>query len=124
MDGEALLELAGAEDSSIELLRGCAQNTDVNYASPETGDTALHLAGAAGNLEACRVLTDLGADPLKRNKRNRTPAAQLKLDPEVKQFLSEVEDAATLARKNKNAGIWDDKIRATQTESALRIGVL
>ena len=123
MDGATLLELA-ASDGPVDVLRECGQNTDVNFACPKTGDTALHVAATSGNLEACRVLVELGADSLKRNKRNRTPASQLKLDPEVKQYLSDVEDTAVLARKNKSAGIWDDKIRATQTESALRIGTL
>ena len=123
MDGARLLELAGGDGPVDELRAGCLQ-TDVNFADPNTGDTALHVAASAGNLEACRIIVELGADPLKRNKRNRTPAAQLKLEVEVKDYLSEVEDAAVLARSSKHAGVWNDKIKATQTESALRVGVL
>lgn len=88
------------------------------------GNTALHLAAAAGNLDACKLLVELGADPLKRNKVNRTPGKQIRLQPDMKDYFLDVEAAAVQARSAKQHGLWDDKIKATLTESALRIGCL
>ena len=61
-----LLELAAREQPNLDQLRQCAEEAaDINVCMPATGNTALHLAAAAGSLEACKLLIELGADPLR-----------------------------------------------------------
>lgn len=43
----------------------------------KAGDTALHIAALKGHVGACRGLVDGGADPLRRNAKNRRPREQV-----------------------------------------------
>ena len=67
---------------------------------------------------------ELGADPLRRNSKNRTPGKQLRLEAELQEWLAEAEEAALRARKDRQGGLWDPKMKAAQSESALRVGTL
>eukprot|EP00884_Botryococcus_braunii_P003719 jgi/Botrbrau1/13348/Bobra.0158s0004.1 len=94
------------------------------HSTNDDGDTPLHLAARSGNKELCELLIEHGGSPLKRNKRNRTPAGQSRLDDELKSYLCAIEESAKQSQKLKQAGLWDEKMRATQTQSACGIGVL
>ena len=105
--------------SLVESLKSCqlnAANTD--------GDTLLHIAAREGCQAAVEAILEAGADPLTRNKRNRTAATQAKLKPEVKQLLMDAETCAKDKKKSKDASLWNEKMRATQTESAFGVRVV
>ena len=95
----------------------------MNTPDPD-GETPLHLAAKAGHLDLCKLLIGHGANALSRNKRNRTPGMQPRLDDEVKEYLQSEEVVAKGRRQHKQAGLWDDKMRATQTQNACGVGVL
>ncbi|KIZ04021.1 hypothetical protein MNEG_3934 [Monoraphidium neglectum] len=82
------------------------------------GDTALFIAARGAAPCACRALIAAGTDVLVRNTRNRTAGTQIKLDPAVREYLFEEEEAARAARAGRNKQLWDGKLAATQTASA------
>ncbi|KXZ46400.1 hypothetical protein GPECTOR_44g75 [Gonium pectorale] len=92
--------------------------------SNKEGDTALHVAARAGHVEVCKALVDAGADVLKRNNKNRTPRSQVKLPDSTKDYLAEAEEAFKAAKEAKKSALWDDKMKATQTESAYGVRVM
>ena len=118
-----LHELASEDDNVPELQASLLAGADVNLVDEE-GDTALHVAARAGCLLICEELLKHGADALIRNKKNRTPAGQARLDDAVKVFLLTAEEQAKEQRKQRGANLWNSKIQATQTESALAVGTL
>ena len=126
MDSQAateLHELAGEDDNAAEIQAVLDAGTDVN-STDEEGDTALHIAARAGALLVCDLLLNAGADVLVRNKKNKTPAGQGRLSDAVKDKLSVAEEQAKERRKQRGANLWNGKIQATQTESALAVGTL
>lgn len=90
----------------------------------DTGATPLHVAAAAGHEGTCHALLEAGADALARNGNGRTPRMQGGVPAGVKALLAEAEEAGKARRAAKQAALWDDKLRATQTESACRLGCL
>mmetsp|Transcript_37318 Transcript_37318/g.105300 ORF Transcript_37318/g.105300 Transcript_37318/m.105300 type:complete len:98 (+) Transcript_37318:1-294(+) len=84
-------------------------------------DTPLHLAAKAGHVEMCKLLFELGANVFHRNSKNRTPRSQIKLAQDVKDYLGEVEEIAEERKRQRDSALWDEKMRATQTESALSV---
>ena len=109
-------------------------------------DTPLHLAARTGQLQLCQLLIQYGADPLARNIRNRwghmwcnascclwhfrheglcrTPSGQAKLATEVKSFLADQETLAKDQRQFQKNSVWDEKMKATQTQSAYGVRCL
>ncbi|KAL3148429.1 hypothetical protein ABBQ38_013880 [Trebouxia sp. C0009 RCD-2024] len=87
-------------------------------------DTPLHLAARSGQLQLCQLLVQHGADALARNTKNRTPGGQAKLAAEVKSFLAEIETLAKDRRQIQKNSLWDDKMKATQTQSAYGVQCL
>lgn len=109
---------AGAQVLAALVAAGCA----LDGRDGEGKCTALHAAARAGHLATCRALLELGADPLARNCAGRTAAAHGGMGDELKALLAEAEAAAKERRAEQMRGAWDAKMRATQTESALRTG--
>ena len=110
-------------------------------------DTPLHLAARTGHLQLCQLLIQYGADPLARNIKNRwgqmwpveshfcfwhlqyralcrTPSGQAKLAAEVKSFLADQETLAKDRRQIQKNNVWDEKMKATQTQSAYGVQCL
>ncbi|KAL0024005.1 hypothetical protein WJX77_007639 [Trebouxia sp. C0004] len=87
-------------------------------------DTPLHLAARSGQVQLCQLLVQHGADPLARNNKNRTPGGQAKLTSDVKGFLTEAECEAKDKRQLLKNNLWNEKMKATQTQSALGIQCL
>lgn len=56
----------------------------------ENGDTPLHVAAKAGHVPVCQVLIACGADVLARNKKNRTPRSQIKVNGNLSTTLVRV----------------------------------
>ena len=83
-----------------------------------SGATALHVAAAAGRLATCTALLDAGADPLARNGAGRTPRSQGRVPADVAAVLAEAEGEA---RRRREAA-FQQKLQATQTQSAVRLG--
>ncbi len=73
---------------------------------------------------SCRALVTLGADALLRNAKAKTPRMQPGLSAEVREALLEAEEASKKRRAEKQSKLWDDKMKATQTASACRLGCL
>lgn len=118
VDGNTQLHHMAAEGGSYDLCLGLARlGINPNVLNKEN-DTALHIAARAGHMEVLRALVDAGADPLRRNGKNRLPGSQLKLSAEVKEFLEAAEERAKEAKEAKRSELWDGKMRAAQTESA------
>jgi hypothetical protein len=46
---------------------------------------------------------------------------QPKISSEMKDFLYDMEEAAKSGKLDKHSALWDDKMKATQTESAFGI---
>jgi hypothetical protein len=110
---------AGAGSAVLEALlaAGCALD-----AADDAGDTALHVAARAGCLVTVRALVAAGADALARNGSGRTPRAQSGVSQEAKAILVDAEEACRQRRAAKQAAVWDERMRSTQTASALRTG--
>jgi hypothetical protein len=49
---------------------------------------------------------------------------QPKIQDDVRAFLSEAEEEAKERKTAKTKALWDDKIAATQTQSACGVGVV
>lgn len=118
-----LHELADNDDNAADV-EACIQAGVEVSAVDDDGDTALHIAARAGCTEVCRVLLNNGADVLVRNKKNRLAGGQAKLDEAISELLAAAQEQAKQRRKDRGAALWDSKIQATQTESALRVGTL
>lgn len=96
---------------------GCAINGgDANKA------TALHLAARESHLDTCRALIEAGADALARNCHGRTARAQAGVSADIKALLEEAEAAGARRRAEAQGRLFNAKMRATQTESACRLG--
>lgn len=54
----------------------------------------------------------------------RTPGGQAKLDADVKNYLFDIETAAKDKRQKGSSALWDEKMKATQTESAFGVRCL
>ena len=54
----------------------------------------------------------------------RTPGGQAKLDADVKDFLSDAEASAKDKRQKGSSAVWDEKMKATQTDSAFGVRCL
>ncbi|GFR51207.1 hypothetical protein Agub_g13556, partial [Astrephomene gubernaculifera] len=113
----------GAQYEALLALLSRCPGLSPNAANAE-GDTPLHVAARAGHVEVCRALVAGGADVLKRNNKNRTPRSQLKLPEATREYLGEAEEAAKAAKEAKKSELWDDKMKATQTESAFGLRVM
>jgi ankyrin repeat protein len=98
--------------------------SDILNTADGDGDTPLHVAARSGDKHLCVFLISQGSNPLKRNKKNRTPASQANLEEDVKEYLVAEEATAKQSQKLKLAGIWDEKMRATQTQNACGVGGL
>lgn len=46
---------------------------------------------------------------------------QIKIAQDVKDYLEEAEEAATEMKRQRDSKLWDEKMRATQTESACAV---
>lgn len=110
-------------DSSLSRLHEALTGSQINAANSE-GDTLLHIAAREGCKAAVEMILKSGAEPLARNKRNRTPGSQPKLQPDIKDLLLDAETEAKERKKNRDSTLWDDKMRATQTESAFGVRVV
>ncbi|DBA66490.1 TPA: hypothetical protein ACH3X2_002461 [Trebouxia sp. C0005] len=101
------------------------QMSGISLNQPNTvQDTPLHLAARSGHVQLCQLLVQHGADPLARNNKNRTPGGQAKLTSDVKGFLTEAECEAKDKRQLQKNNLWDEKMKATQTQSAFGIQCL
>ncbi len=69
-----------------------------------------------------RALAGFGADALVRNAKGKTPRMQAGLSAEAREALLEAEEASKRHRAEKHSKLWDDKMKATQTASACRLG--
>mmetsp|Transcript_39473 Transcript_39473/g.70756 ORF Transcript_39473/g.70756 Transcript_39473/m.70756 type:complete len:248 (-) Transcript_39473:151-894(-) len=123
-DGNTHLHILARENGSPELVRGIVEGGVSVNKENKTQDTPLHLAAKGGHVEMCKLLFELGANVFHRNSKNRTPRSQIKISQEVKNYLGEAEEIATERKKKRDSELWDDKMKATQTESALGCGVL
>lgn len=54
----------------------------------------------------------------------RTPGGQAKLSADVKSFLAETETLAKERRQIQKNSLWDEKMKATQTQSAFGVQCL
>lgn len=54
----------------------------------------------------------------------RTPGGQAKLEADVKDYLFDAETAAKDKRQKGSSALWDEKMKATQTESAFGVRCL
>eukprot|EP00955_Chlamydomonas_euryale_P066291 359504-Chlamydomonas_euryale.AAC.2 len=76
---------AGCVYAAIAALIRAGVNPDA--ANKSEVNTAMHVAAKCGSVDACRALLDGGADPTKRNGKNRTPRSQPKIPDATKDFL-------------------------------------
>ena len=58
------------------------------------------------------------------NRLCRTPSGQAKLNSDVKALLVEAESDAKEKRQLQKNGLWDEKMKATQTQSAYGVQCL
>jgi hypothetical protein len=65
-----------------------------------------------------------GADPLKKNSKNRTARGQAKIPEHVSLWLCDIEDEAKRAKEQKRSAVWGQLLQVTQTESAFGVQVL
>ncbi|GIL76631.1 hypothetical protein Vretimale_8833 [Volvox reticuliferus] len=122
--GNTHLHLVAESGASYDVVTAMMSlGLNPNTANKE-GDIPLHVAARAGHVEVCRALVDGGADVLKRNNKNRTPRSQLKLPDSTKDYLADAEEAFKAAKDAKKSTLWDDKMKATQTESAFGLRVM
>ena len=61
---------------------------------------------------------------LKHRPPCRTPSGQAKLAAEVKSFLADQETLAKDRRQIQKNNVWDEKMKATQTQSAYGVQCL
>ena len=108
---------------NLAALADALQGAHLDRSNSE-GDTLLHVAARKGCKAAVELILSLGADPLKRNQKNKTPATQAKLRPEIKDVLDEAEARAKETKRDKTSNLWDNKMKATQTESAFGVRVV
>ncbi|EFJ43608.1 hypothetical protein VOLCADRAFT_121415 [Volvox carteri f. nagariensis] len=122
--GNTYLHLVAESGGSYDVVTAMMSlGLNPNTANKE-GDSPLHVAARGGHVEVCRALVDGGADVLKRNNKNRTPRSQLKLPDNTKDYLAEAEESFKAAKDAKKGALWDDKMKATQTESAFGLRVM
>lgn len=121
---KVIYNIESVSTQAIKVLLSQCRAVDVIHSTNDDGDSLLHLAARSGNKQLCQLLLENGANPLKRNKRNRTPAGQSRLDAEVKEYMSSQEELAKELQKQKRADVWNEKMRATQTQNACGVGVL
>ncbi|KAK9842747.1 hypothetical protein WJX74_001687 [Apatococcus lobatus] len=112
-----------ASEVNTNALADALQGAQIDLANSE-GDTLLHLAARKGCKAAVELILSLGADPLRRNQKNRTPGNQAKLRAEIKDLLGEAETKAKEVKRDKASNLWDVKMKATQTESAFGVRVV
>ncbi|KAG2486284.1 hypothetical protein HYH03_014989 [Edaphochlamys debaryana] len=123
-EGNTRLHALAQEGGSVEVISALVEaGADPNAPNKEA-DTPLHVAARADRIEVCRVLVDGGADVTRRNSKNRTPKTQLKITDAIKDYLGEAEEAQRAAKEAKKSALWDDKMKATQTESAFGLRVM
>ena len=94
----------------------CVSGGDSNKATP------LHVAACANQEATCRALIDAGADALARNRHGRTARAQAGVCGSIRALLEGAEAASAARRAEAQGRLFDDKMRATQTESACHLG--
>ena len=120
--GYDFADLVGS-DVNLAALADALQDAQINLANSE-GDTLLHIAARTGCKAAVELILSLGAEPLKRNQKNKTPATQAKLRGEIKDILEDAETRAKETKRDKASNLWDNKMKATQTESAFGVRVV
>ena len=120
--GYDFADLVGSE-VNLAALADALQGAQINLSNSE-GDTLLHIAARTGCKAAVELILSLGAEPLKRNQKNKTPATQAKLRGEIKDLLEEAETRARETKRDKASNLWDNKMKATQTESAFGVRVV
>lgn len=145
-DSQRLADAACTSPAELDAI--LAAGASVNCRD-EGDNTPLHLAASADDAEACRwapaapgaerrlpkggcghcgpdcacrLLSGRGADALARNAKGKTPRQLAGLSAEVRDALLEAEEASKRRRAERQAQLWDDKMRATQTASACRLG--
>ncbi|MEW5310120.1 MAG: hypothetical protein WDW38_001948 [Sanguina aurantia] len=120
--GNTQLHAAAAQASTThELCTALLAMGASHAASNSEGDTPLHLAARSGCIPACKALLEGGADVMARNKKNRTPRGQVKLSEASRDYLLDAEEEAKVTRALKASSVWDEHMRATQTESAFGV---
>jgi hypothetical protein len=67
---------------------------------------------------------DGGADPTRRNAKNRTPRSQPKIPDASKDYLLDVEESYKKQKDEARSDLFGSKIQATQTESAFGVRAL
>lgn len=79
--GEAAGTAKGQSESGAYCLVTCLLRLGLSCdaQTKAEGLTPLHVAARAGSVGACRALVEGGADPTKRNAKNRTPGNQPKI---------------------------------------------
>ncbi|KAL6748036.1 ankyrin repeat-containing domain protein [Haematococcus lacustris] len=120
-DGNTNLHLLAEHGGPLDLVLGLIRLGLGPDTTNKAGDTPLHIAARAGHVEVCRALLAGGADCLKRNGKNRRPREQPKIPDATRDFLAQAEEEAKIRKANKQSELWDEKMRATQTESAVII---
>mmetsp|Transcript_44717 Transcript_44717/g.133611 ORF Transcript_44717/g.133611 Transcript_44717/m.133611 type:complete len:194 (-) Transcript_44717:81-662(-) len=127
-DGNTLIHLAvtevpaGCVYAAIAALIRAGVNPDA--ANKSEVNTAMHVAAKCGSVDACRALLDGGADPTKRNGKNRTPRSQPKIPDATKDFLLDKEDEFRKRKEEAKADLYGSKIAETQTQSAFGVRVM
>lgn len=123
-EGNTFLHLAAACGSlSYESMQALISLnlSAVDAVNKSEGNSPLHLAAKSGNVNACKALMEAGADPTRRNQKNRTPRSQPKIPDSTKDYLLDVEEEYRKAKELKKEELFGSKIQATQTESALLV---
>ncbi|GAX77263.1 hypothetical protein CEUSTIGMA_g4709.t1 [Chlamydomonas eustigma] len=125
-DGNTLLHIAAASPATTydACKKLFALGLGVNTANKSNADTPMHVAAKCGNIEVCKALVDCGADPTKRNGKNRTPRSQPKIPESSKDYLLDVEENYKKTREEKKMGMFGAKLQETQTESAFGLRVV
>jgi len=125
-DGNTLLHIAAA--STATTYDACkklvALGLGVNTANKANVDTPMHVAAKCGNIEVCKALVECGADPTKRNGKNRTPRSQPKIPEASKEYLLDVEVNYKKMREELKMNMFGAKLQETQTESAFGLRVV